>query len=310
MKKLILLIAFVAISSISAVTFANTKQYQENLKEFRQETVTYKTVDGKKLDILLFYPEESKMAKSNNPWVMYVHGGGWAGGDKLNIARPATKGTLRHLLDEGYICAAIDYRLAKAPTTSFESLIDVKDATRFLINHAKEYKLSKKKYGIWGGSAGGHLSLVAALAPDDSLPAELDLPKTEVSYKFVLSLFPFTSCTNPDIFPNSIFADRTLFVRLLGCELSEASPELVTLMSPSDLINKRSCPVLLVHGSVDKTLPLINSEYLYEVGQERGADISLLVIHDAGHSFSGNNISPSMEEMSQHCFDFIKSHTK
>ncbi len=307
MKKLLLLLAFVV---VSATTFAQIKEYQEALKEFRQETITYKTVDGKKLDILFFYPEESKMAKSNNPWVMYVHGGGWAGGDKLNIARPATNGTLRRLLDNGYICAAIDYRLAKAPTTSFESLIDVKDATRFLINNAKEYKLSKKEYGIWGGSAGGHLSLVAALASDDAFPAELDFPKTKVSYKYILSLFPFTSCTNPEIFPNSIFADRKLFVRLMGCELSEASEELITVMSPSDLINKRSCPVLLVHGSVDTTLPLVNSEYLYQVGKERGADIELLVIEGAGHSFSGENISPSMEEMSQRCFDFIRNNTK
>ncbi len=307
MKKLLLLIAFIA---ISATSFANIEQYKEDLKEFRQETITYKTVDGKKLDILFLYPEESKMATSDNPWVLYVHGGGWAGGDKLNISRQSTIGTLRHLLDAGYVCAAVDYRLAKAPTTSFESLIDVKDATRFLINNSKEYKLSKKNYGIWGGSAGGHLSLVAALAPDNSFPAELDLPKTKVSYKFVLSLFPFTSCTNPEIFPNSIFADRKLFVRLLGCELSEADPELITVMSPSDLINKRSCPVLLVHGSVDKTLPLINSEYLYEVGRERGADIELLVIEGAGHSFSGNNISPSLEVMYQHCFDFVKENTK
>ncbi len=307
MKKLLLLIVSVA---ISATTFANTKQYKADLEEFRQETVTYKTVDGIKLDILIFYPEESKMAESNNPWVMYVHGGGWAGGDKLNIARPATKGALRNMLDEGYICAAIDYRLAKAPTTSFESLIDIKDATRYLINNAKEYKLSKKNYGIWGGSAGGHLSLVAALAPDNSFPAELDLPKTKVSYKYIISLFPFTSCTNPEIFPNSIFADRKLFVRLLGCELNAASPELVTIMSPSDLINKKSCPILLVHGSNDTVLPLINSEYLYEVGKECGADIELFVIEGAGHSFTGDNISPSLEVMSQRCFDFIKANSK
>ncbi|MFI3293188.1 MAG: prolyl oligopeptidase family serine peptidase [Rikenellaceae bacterium] len=306
MKKLLLLIAFVAISTF---TFAGnaTEQYKENLKEFRQETITYKTVDGKKLNILFFYPEESKMAESNNPWILYVHGGGWAGGNKLNIGGQSTVGTLRMLLNKGYVCAAIDYRLAKAPTTSFESLIDVKDATRFLINNSKEYKLSKKNYGIWGGSAGGHLSLCAALAPDNSFPAELDLPKTKVAYKYILSLFPFTSCTNPEIFPNSIFADRTLFVRLLGCPLDEASPELVNLMSPSDLINKKSCPVLLVHGSADKTLPLINSEYLYNVGKERGANIELMVMQDAGHSFSGKKISPSLEVMYQRCFDFIEA---
>lgn len=303
MKKLLIIIAFVA---ISAVTFAQASKNQDELKEFRQETVTYKTVGGKKLNILFFYPEESKMASSDNPWVMYVHGGGWAGGNKFNIARPATKGTLRLMLENGYVCAAIDYRLAKAPTTSFESLIDVKDATRFLINNAQKYKLSNKNYGIWGGSAGGHLSLCAALAPDDSFPAELELPKTKVAYKFALSLFPFTSCTNPELFPNSIFADKTLFVRLLGCELEKASKKLVTVMSPAELINKKSCPVLLVHGSVDKTLPVINSEYLHSVGKERGADIELLVIKGAGHSFSGKNISPSMDEMSQSCFDFIK----
>ena len=47
-----------------------------------------------------------------------------------------------------------------------------------------------------------------------------------------------------------------------------------------------------------------------EVAKEKNADVELLTIKNAGHSFSGKNISPSMEELNDYATDFILSHLK
>lgn len=273
-----------------------------------KKSVVYKTVDGRNLIMDIFYPKAEKM-KKKAPWVMYVHGGGWAGGNKENIFRAATLGTLQKLIDNGYVVATIDYRLAKAPVTTYESVVDCKDAAKFLLKNAELYKLDKKKYGIWGGSAGGHLSLVTALVPDSYFPGDVQLADVHPKFKCIVSLFPFTSCLNADLRPGSIFGDGTLFNRLLGASLEE-KPELARLLSPSEFLTHKSPSILLVHGDKDTTLPIINSLYLMEVANEKNADVQLLTVKNGGHSFSGSNISPSFEGIADATGKFIFSHIK
>lgn len=301
----LLLILFI----ISCDVLAQKTEEKEILKTFEnQERVVYKTINGSTLDMVIFYPEASKMQKKN-PWMLYVHGGGWAGGSKYNILGKSFLGTLRTLLDKGVVCATIEYRLAKGGITAYDAVVDSKDAARFLLKNAKQYKLDEHKYGIWGGSAGGHLSLVTALGADADFKGDTKLSGIDPQFKCVASYFPFTSCLNPDIRPNSIFADETLFVRLLGAPLNE-KPELAKLLSPTELLTKNSPPILLLHGDKDKTLPIINSTYMIEVAKEKKADVQLLTIKNAGHSFSGTNISPSIEELNDHAANFILSHLK
>ncbi|MEP3837800.1 MAG: prolyl oligopeptidase family serine peptidase [Algibacter sp.] len=289
--------------------FAQTPEEKEILETFsNRETVVYKTIDGQKLDMIIFYPDAAKM-KAKNPWMMHVHGGGWAGGSKYKVLRKSFLGTLKSLLENGVVCATIEYRLARGNSNAYDSAVDAKDAARFLLKHAKQYKLDKRQYGIWGGSAGGHLSLVTALGKNADFKGDPDLLKYAPKFKCITSYFPFTSCVNPDIRPNSIFEDGKLFVRLLGAPLSE-KPELAKLLSPTELLRKNSLPILLIHGDKDTTLPIINSTYMMEVAKEKKADVELLTIKNAGHSFSGKNISPSMGELNDYATKFILSHIK
>ncbi|WP_158848537.1 prolyl oligopeptidase family serine peptidase [Algibacter sp. L1A34] len=315
--KIIDLIKSLASSSVLVVlflgchltVFGQTSEEKEILETFKnKETVVYKTVDGKELEMIIFFPDADKINKKN-PWMLHVHGGGWAGGSEYKILRKAFLGTLRSLLDNGVVCATIEYRLARGNSNAYDSAVDAKDAARFLLKHAKQYKLDKKKYGIWGGSAGGHLSLVTALGKDVDFKGDPNLSKYTPNFKCIASYFPFTSCVNPDIRPNSIFGDGKLFVRLLGAPLSE-KPELARLLSPTELLDKNSPPILLLHGDKDTTLPIINSIYMMEVAKEKNADVELLTIKNAGHSFSGENISPSMEELNDYATKFILSHLK
>lgn len=294
---------------LSSVTFLYSQQASDfgfiegaNFKK----NVVYKKVDGKDLVMDIFYPDAKKL-KDKNSWVLFVHGGGWAGGTKDNILKKSLLGTLQNLVSQGIVCVAIEYRLAKSPVTAYESAVDCKDAGKFLLKNADTFKLDDKEYGIWGGSAGGHLCLVTALAPDSDFIGDSQLATIHPEYKCVTSFFPLTSCLNTDLMPGSIFADGTLYTRLLGGSVQE-KPEMARLLSPTEFLSKQSPPILLVHGDKDTTLPIINSLYMMEVAKKKNADVKLLTVKNGGHSFSGNNISPSFEGIADSCASFILSH--
>lgn len=272
-----------------------------------KKNIVYKTVDSSRLVMDILYPNQDKR-NDKNPWVLFVHGGGWAGGNKDNIYRTAFAGTLKKLLDEGVVCVTIDYRLAKAPITTNESVIDCKDAAKFLLKNAKQFQLDEENYGVWGGSAGGHLSLVTALVPDSNFETDKELSKIHPKFKFVLSFFPFTSCLNPELRPGSIFANEKLFSRLLGGTLKE-KPAIAYLLSPSEFLDENSPPILLVHGDKDTTLPIINSQYMVALAKKKKAKVELLTVCNAGHSLSGT-ITPSLEQIANHTTDFVLSNFK
>lgn len=281
-------------------TVLNTLNHKKN--------VVYKTVDGADIKLDIFYPDADKM-QAENPWMLHVHGGGWAGGSKYNILKKPYMRTLQSLLDSGIVCVTIDYRLARGTSTAYDAVVDAKDAARFLLKNAKQYKLDHKNYGVWGGSAGGHLSLLTALGANADFQGDAKLADFSPQFKCVASYFPFTSCVNSELTPGSIFADGKLFTRLLGAPLNE-KPELAKLLSPAELLDANSPSILLLHGKKDPVLPIINSTYMMQVAKQKNADVQLLSVENAGHSFQGANISPSMDAINDYSTQFILSHLK
>lgn len=273
-----------------------------------KETVVYKTVDGSAMDFTIFYPEPGNI-KKENPWMMHVHGGGWAGGSKFNVLKKSFLGTLQQLLDNGVICVTIQYRKARDGNHSYDSVVDAKDAARFLLKNSARFKLDDEDYGIWGGSAGGHLSLVTALSKEADFKGESALSAYKLKFKCIAAYFPFTSCLNPALRPGSIFEDEKLFVRLLGAPLKDKL-ELAKLLSPTEYLEESSPPILLLHGDKDPTLPIINSTYMIEEAKSKNADVELLTVKNAGHSFKGPNISPSIAEVNKYAAEFILAHLK
>lgn len=300
------LVFALALSSLSFV-YGQAAAYGFVEGENYEKDVVYKTADGRDLLLDIFYPDE-ELFPSDRPWAVYIHGGGWAGGERDNIFGSSVVTTLQHLVDSGVVCVSVQYRLASssesAPATSFNSVVDCKDAARFLLKNAEKYKLDEDKYAIWGSSAGGHLSLVSALTSDTYFPGDADLADIHPKYTCVASFFPFTSCLNEDLRPGSIFEDGTLFERLLGGSVEE-EPELAGWLSPAEFIGENTTPILLLHGDKDATLPIINSYYMMEVAEIVNADVELLVVENGGHSFSGNNISPSFDEIGDSCANYI-----
>lgn len=100
--------------------------------------------------------------QKNAPVLLHVHGGGWSIGDKEHQGIPL----LQHMAARGWVCVTINYRLS--PRDVFPAhLVDVKRAIAWVREHGREYGADPAFVAITGGSAGGHLTALAALTPND-----------------------------------------------------------------------------------------------------------------------------------------------
>ncbi len=93
------------------------------------------------------------------PGIVLIHGGGWTSGDKAD-SREAD--IAKALAARGYAVASINYRLGVTADPAWvDDLRDVKTAVQFLRANASTYHIDANEIGAIGGSAGGHLALMA-----------------------------------------------------------------------------------------------------------------------------------------------------
>src|SRR4029079_11029003 len=113
-------------------------------------------------------------AKSDKPTplVIFIHGGGFGGGDKDKIL---TQFPLDEMLKAGVSCASIQYRtLPSHPgprqIISPTLFLDCARAVQFLRHHAKEWNLDPTRFACAGGSAAAGMSLLIRSLEDPAEP--------------------------------------------------------------------------------------------------------------------------------------------
>ncbi|VEG51130.1 alpha/beta hydrolase domain-containing protein [Mycolicibacterium aurum] len=96
------------------------------------------------------------------PVLLQVPGGAWS----IGMRKPQSYPMMSHLADHGWICVSIDYRVSPRNTWP-DHIVDVKRALAWIKEHIAEYGGDPDFVAISGGSAGGHLSALAALTAND-----------------------------------------------------------------------------------------------------------------------------------------------
>ncbi|MGQ0636874.1 MAG: alpha/beta hydrolase [Planctomycetaceae bacterium] len=111
---------------------------------------------------------ESKDGK-RTPLVIFIHGGGFRGGDKRNINNLP----IQKYLDQGISFASLNYRLSDAGTYP----IMMRDAARglqYIRSSAKDWNIDPDRIACFGGSAGAGISLWLAFHDDLAEPESPD----------------------------------------------------------------------------------------------------------------------------------------
>jgi acetyl esterase/lipase len=193
------------------------------------------------------------------PGVLLIHGGAWRAGDKINDTQHA-----KRLAAQGMVVMAINYRLC--PKHVFPAqLDDCFLALQWFVEHAKEYSVDTEALGVWGYSAGGHLSALMATQPRDSVP------------RFKACVAGAAPC---DL--TQLPADSTMLSGWLGGtrakfpnRYQEASP--VTHVSPDDP------PTFLFHGTKDWLVPTTLSDAMEKSLRDNQIEFEYYQVPGKGH---------------------------
>jgi len=153
---------------------------------------TYKTLDGRDLNLSIFLPKEYR-AGTTFPTFVIFHGGGWGGGS------PATHhADCAYWSSRGMIAVSAEYRLKKRDNVQvpLECVKDAKSAIRYLRKNAAKLKVDPKRIVAAGASAGGQLAAATAMImskeTDDGL-----FPDTSCVPTAIVLYNPWFRCPEP-----------------------------------------------------------------------------------------------------------------
>lgn len=251
--------------------------------DFKNDVV-YGVVEGIQLKLDIAKPSPCKDQKV--PLAVFVHGGGWKGGDKGGAF---SRSDSKMLFQLGFAVASINYRLS--PQFHFPAHInDCKLAIRFLRKNAEQFGIDPNRIAIWGSSAGGHLVLLMGTADsDDGLEGS---GLENISSKVVAVVDHF----GPSDLTKATQAGHPTVTEFLGCD-PYFCLDIAIKASPVSYVTSDDPPILLIHGDKDKVVAYNQSEIMAEKLRLAGNSCALIKVKNAGHGFTpdppGSQIIPS-----------------
>ena len=214
------------------------------------------------------------------PVLLQVHGGGWTIGNKDQQGIPL----MLHMAARGWVCVAINYRLS--PRDRFPAhVIDVKRSIAWIRENIHQYGGDASFLAITGGSAGGHLTALTALTPNDPeyQPEFEDVDTTVQAAVPFYGVYDFAGATGSrkaqqmrDGFlgPRVLFRDPRREIE----HFERASPLL--------RVNSDAPPMFVIHGTHD-TLVEVNQarEFVSRLREVSKREVAYAELPGTQHAF-------------------------
>jgi acetyl esterase/lipase len=238
------------------------------------------------------YLPDNLAAGAQAPVLLWIHGGGFSGGDKAQ-KREQNIGT--NLAEHGYVVLSINYKLQSKGAAPIwpQNLHDCKTAVRWLRANAARLHLDPDRIAVGGGSAGGHLaSMVALTRPEDGFDPKA--PYAEYSCA-VQAGMDFYGCVDLTTWHDAKMFGKT----------KAQDPEIYRKASAQTYARKDSPPLLILHGTADKTVDIRQSETLHAALQKAGADVEFARVPDAPHTF---DLQPKQQDLRPLVLAFLGKH--
>lgn len=235
-----------------------------------------------------------------NPVALFVHGGGFIGGDKGN----GVNEYFQELLDGGWDILAVNYRFA---TESGENqwpipFQDLNRAVRWVKANAEAQDWDADHIAAIGHSAGGNLvGLLATTANDpDMQPADLP-PELEAVDASVESVIALNAVFDLNLYYQTMFGDTV--EQYLGC--ASECPELVAIGSVQNHVDEDSAPMLALLGANDPIAPPEQGELMQAAYENAGIGdrFELIIVDDGLERFRSHE--PDIRRFADDFLDFI-----
>jgi acetyl esterase/lipase len=259
--------------------------------------VTYLVADEHESKLDVIAPRENG---ERVPTLLYIHGGGWVGGDKDAVVL-----FFLPYLEMGFAVVNVEYRLGRVALAP-AAVEDCRCALRWVLRNADEYGFDTDRIVVTGGSAGGHLTLTTGMLPasagldrrcpvaDPEAKGRADAHEPEMPVAAMVNWYGITDVADLVEGPNA----KTYAVAWMGGLTDWRS--VAKRVSPLEYVRPGLPPILTIHGDADTLVPYDHAVRLHAALDEAGVPNQLHTI--AGGDHGGFTLEEELE-----AFDVIRS---
>jgi acetyl esterase/lipase len=212
------------------------------------------------------------------PVLLQVPGGAWMIGNR----RPQSYPLMSEMAERGWVCVSIGYRIS--PKHAWPAhIIDVKQALAWVKEHIAEYGGDPGFVAITGGSAGGHLSSLAALTPGDPQwqPGFEDADTSVVAAVPVYGRYDWFSFDGP-----GRKEMMNILQRFVVKKRFKAEPQVFRDASSLTRVNADAPPFFVLHGTDDTLIPVVEGrQFVAALREVSKAPVAYAEIPHAQHAF-------------------------
>ena len=243
--------------------------------------VVYANVDGVDLHLQILLPSARNETGRKYPCLVYVQGSAWMKQDVYKGLPLVSK-----LAARGYVVAVAEYRhsgIAPFPA----QIQDARNAVRFMKVHGEEYQVDVEKIFLGGSSSGGHTAMFGGIFQEEDEQDASLYPGVSAKVSGILDYYGAVNLMWEDSFPSTIehHLPDSPEGRLMGGMNLREHPELCEKATAECQITSESKlpPVLIFHGTKDRTVNVRQSVSLYRKLKECGKEARLYLILGADH---------------------------
>ena len=240
------------------------------------KNIVYGESNGVGLVLDVFTPTGDK----NGLGIVLVASGGWRSGRDL-VNRFVAGDVPAQFCEAGYTVFAVSS--GSIPKFSANDMVHhLRMAIRWIKARAGEYAIDPERLGMYGASAGGHLTLLtSATAGDDT------------RVRAAVAIFPPTDFLDYGGKPLDLASGKDDVGKMVRALLVPEGIEKVSAedvekrmseASPVRNVTDKTPPVLLVHGTNDALVPLQQSELMKTTLEKAGITVRLDVIEGGEHT--------------------------
>ncbi len=242
--------------------------------------VEYAVVEGTPLHLQILIPNTRNRPNGVYPAFVYVQGSAWKKQDIHAGVPLAAK-----MAERGYVCAIVEYR--HSGIASFPACIrDARNAVRFLRKNAEMYQIDPERMILAGSSSGGHTAVFGGLMHDDESEYNL-FPGVSAEVSGIIDYYGAVSVMAENANPTTL--DHLLETSPEGMEAGHINlrehPDIRRAMSAECNIDENTeiRPVLIFHGTKDRTVNPSQSAVLYQRLKETGHEAQFYLLKGADH---------------------------
>ncbi|HZH66186.1 MAG TPA: alpha/beta hydrolase [Flavisolibacter sp.] len=236
----------------------------------------------------LYLPGSNKPA----PLVINIHGGGWNKGVKESQTGFNT------FFKAGFAVANIAYRLT-GQATAPAAVEDARCALIYLVKNAKALNIDVTKIVVMGGSAGGHLALMAGMLANDHRFDKACSGVEGIKVAAIIDKYGITDVWDWAYGPNKRSKSATAW---LGEHAKDQ--QFAASVSPMTYVSKTNPPIFIVHGDADPTVPYQQSVDFHRKLQAAGVTTKFITVPGGLH---GKFDKEKNSEINKEIIAFLKS---